>query len=570
MRKIKIWLSLSLALGIFLGSTLLGATGEQPTPKDETVYGILAADGTVKEIYVVNGFSLEQAGTVFDVGDYAEVSNLTSTAEIVTAKDQISVTADKGRFFYQGKLAKTQLPWLFRLSYRLDGQEISARELAGKSGLLELELEIKKNPHVDPWFFKNITMQVSVTLDTEKFTEINTKDATIVSVGKDKQLNYTVFPGNEKTISLTAQVNEFTLPPLQISGTVMQLQFAEENLEQFTEPFGQLQSGIAELDHGARQLQEGTAELASGLQELSEGGRQFSAGLQQLQANMSAFTGGTGELAAGGGEIHNGVAQLASGLTQLAAEDDKLLAGAEQIFTALLASANTQLEPLFRQLKNANVTVEQLTRENYAVVLANLSTQLQQMPGASSQIQLLQALEAQLNGYNEFYQGLQNYTDGVAQAAKAGSRLAEGTATLKGGADELNLHAGELASAVGMMAINAEKLSTGLQEAQLGSVALNEGATLLAEGMGELSEKTAGFDTELATSALDSLLGERSGPMRSFVAPRNKAVQTLQFIIRTEEISAPQITEPVPETAETASKQTFWQKLLALFGLLQD
>ena len=100
-------------------------------------------------------------------------------------------------------------------------------------------------------------------------------------------------------------------------------------------------------------------------------------------------------------------------------------------------------------------------------------------------------------------------------------------------------------------------------------MALNEGATLLAEGMGEL-EKLAGFDTELATSALDSLLGERSGPMRSFVAPRNKAVQTLQFIIRTEEISAPQITEPVPETAETASKQTFWQKLLALFGLLQD
>ena len=86
MRKIKIWLSLSLALGIFLGSTLLGATGEQPTPKDETVYGILAADGTVEEIYVVNGFSLEQAGTVFDVGDYAEVSNLTSTAEIVTAR----------------------------------------------------------------------------------------------------------------------------------------------------------------------------------------------------------------------------------------------------------------------------------------------------------------------------------------------------------------------------------------------------------------------------------------------------------------------------------------------------
>ena len=89
-----------------------------------------------------------------------------------------------------------------------------------------------------------------------------------------------------------------------------------------------------------------------------------------------------------------------------------------------------------------------------------------------------------------------------------------------------------------MMAINAEKLSTGLQEAQLGSVVLNEGATYWQKAWGNLKEKTAGFDTELATSALDSLLGEPFRPHAVLCGLRNKAVQTLQFIIRTEEISA--------------------------------
>ncbi|NLM51959.1 MAG: hypothetical protein GX197_03940 [Firmicutes bacterium] len=566
MRKIKKLVSLIVALGILMGSTLLFAAKDQsPTPKDETVYGILAADGTVKEIYVVNGFSLDKPGTIVDFGDYTEVSNLTTTEEIKNANKQIRVAAGKGRFFYQGKLAKTELPWRFKISYRLDGREITAQELAGKSGLWELVLEIKKNPHVDPWYYENMTLQVFLTLDTEKFSEIKTEGATIVSAGKDKQLNYTVFPGREQTITLSAKVNAFSLPPVQFSGIMMQLPLAGENLDTLTASFAEFKSGLAELDRGAQKLQTGTGELADGLQVLAGGGQQLASGLKQLQANMHAFAEGTGKLSSAAAEVDNGASQLSTGLTQLARENDALLAGAEQIFAALLASANAQLEPLLKQLQSLNVTVEPLTAENYAVVLADLSTRLPQLPGGSAYVSMLSALKSQLDGYKQFYQGLQNYTDGVAQMAEAGSNLTAGTQALKNGVETLGLHAAEFAGAVSLIATNAEKLNTGLYNVYQGSLALNEVARQLAEGTGEFNRQTVNLDENLFASALDSLR-EPAGPIKSFVSPQNTAVQTLQFILRTEEISAPQTAKDKTEITESATKQTFWQKLLNLFN----
>ena len=45
----------------------------QSTMKEEVVYASLAADGKVNDVYVVNAFDLQEAGTVADYGEYSLV-----------------------------------------------------------------------------------------------------------------------------------------------------------------------------------------------------------------------------------------------------------------------------------------------------------------------------------------------------------------------------------------------------------------------------------------------------------------------------------------------------------------
>lgn len=97
-----------------------------------TVY---AAD-TVSNVYVVNEFTSDKAGTITDYGDYFSVKNLSTDDTLTKSGEKITVDAPEGKFYYQGNLKKTDIPWKIGIRYFLDGSEISAEDPAGKSGKL--------------------------------------------------------------------------------------------------------------------------------------------------------------------------------------------------------------------------------------------------------------------------------------------------------------------------------------------------------------------------------------------------------------------------------------------------
>src|SRR5699024_2024936 len=97
--------------------------------KSEVVYASLGAEGGVRDVYVVNRFDVEAAGTVVDHGDYAAVQNLTSEAELSREGDATVFEAEEGTLYYQGDAARAELPWNVAISYRLDGKEVPAEEL---------------------------------------------------------------------------------------------------------------------------------------------------------------------------------------------------------------------------------------------------------------------------------------------------------------------------------------------------------------------------------------------------------------------------------------------------------
>ncbi len=58
----------------------------------------------------------------------------------------------EGKFYYQGNLKTKEMPWEIKITYYLDGKEIAAKDLAGKSGNLEIRLNIRENKACDSSF----------------------------------------------------------------------------------------------------------------------------------------------------------------------------------------------------------------------------------------------------------------------------------------------------------------------------------------------------------------------------------------------------------------------------------
>lgn len=102
-----------------------------------------------------------------------------------------------------------------------------------------------------------------------------------------------------------------------------------------------------------------------------------------------------------------------------------------------------------------------------------------------------------------------------------------------------------------------------------GITSLDDGAKQLNDGTKEFYEQTDGMDTKIEDTVnemLDSISGGDS-EIVSFVSDKNTDVKAVQFVIKTAAIQKQEVTT---DTADTAKKLNFWQKLLKLFGLYKE
>lgn len=237
------------------------ASSELPS-KQEVIYANLNTDGTLSETTVVNIWDRENSTTITDYGNYSSVKNLTTTDEIEFSNGTVKIDTEKSneKLYYEGSLNNAQLPWKFQLHYYMDGTEYSAEELAGKSGDLKITMNVRKNTACQGTFFDNYALQASFTLDTKLCRNIEAEGATAANVGSDKQLTYTILPGKETDITITAEVTDFEMDAVAINGIPLSLNVEvddEELMSQVTE----LLEGIEQLDDGAGELQDGISEL---------------------------------------------------------------------------------------------------------------------------------------------------------------------------------------------------------------------------------------------------------------------------------------------------------------------
>ena len=293
----------------------LPVLAEESPEKEENVYASLADDGTVEGIYVVNEYDLEQDTKITDYGDYTEVTNLSSEDEITETGNEYTVQGKKGKFYYQGNLASKDLPWEISISYFLDGVKISADELAGKSGSLEIRISVKKNENVEGDYFDNYLLQTTVTLDSEKCKDIQAEDATVANVGSDKQILYNIMAGQEKEMSITAEVTDFEMSGIAFQGVPMSFAIDTDGLDLsgLYDRTDELKDATAELDDGASELKDGTAQLADGSGQLLEALKSLTGGTSLSEA-LRLLRNGTGSLTAGISQLRDGTLTYTAGV----------------------------------------------------------------------------------------------------------------------------------------------------------------------------------------------------------------------------------------------------------------
>ena len=113
--------------------------------KEETVYGKLDSNGIIKNVFVnehlINNDKLDT------INDYTELKNILNLNgdETYDLKDsKIIWNANENDIFYQGNYEGT-LPIDLNITYKLDGKEMKASDMLGKSGKVEIIVKYTNN-----------------------------------------------------------------------------------------------------------------------------------------------------------------------------------------------------------------------------------------------------------------------------------------------------------------------------------------------------------------------------------------------------------------------------------------
>lgn len=314
MSALVVGLSIACIPGAIAYSTEQSAgAGVQPTgeaaayQKTEVVYANLAASGAVEDVYIVNQFDVEEAGEIIDYGSYCQVANLTDQAALKHADGATTFEAPTGAFYYQGNPDSVRLPWDVSIEYAIDGNAMSAQDVAGKSGELSIHVTTSAAAGAEEAFLGSYMMQITFTLNGDTTTDIVAEGATVAQSGRDRTVAFTVLPGQDADFVLKAKVVDFEMSGATIAALPYSMVMDMPETDGMTEGIGQLSSAISQLDSGTAELADGVSALSSGASQLADGSDEFGAGLSELNANASS-------LVAGSAAINDALQQIAAAL----------------------------------------------------------------------------------------------------------------------------------------------------------------------------------------------------------------------------------------------------------------
>lgn len=320
-----------------LEDELLGkvSVSKKDMDKEETVYFITDASGNVDKTIVSDHlYNRDGKDTIEDVSSLSDIENVKGDEEFTQDGDKLQWKADGNDIYYQGT-TNAEAPVSQKVTYYLDGKEISPEELAGKSGKVTIHFDYTNNT------------SCTETVNGEKVT-VSVPFAAITGLVLDDSFsNIEVTNGDVKENNGSSIVLGYALPGLSDSLDVEDSDFTDDvtipdyfevtaDVEDFSlstamtfvvnaanyvgvegASLDSVDDLLDELSDATEQLQDGSAELADGADTLADGAKTLKDGMSTLKTGLASYTDGANQINTGLNTLNSSVPSLTSGIATL-------------------------------------------------------------------------------------------------------------------------------------------------------------------------------------------------------------------------------------------------------------
>lgn len=325
--------------------------------KDESVYLISDANGNVNKTIVVDHLkNKDKKDTLEDASNLSDIENVKGKEKFTQSGDKLTWQAGGKDIYYQGT-ATEEPPVTQKVTYYLDGKEISPEDLAGKSGKVKICFDYTN------------TTSYTETVNGEKQT-VSVPFAAITGlVLGDGFENIEVTNGKAEVSDSSSVVLGYALPGLKdslgikdkdLDGDVNIPEYMEmtADVKNFSMPAAMTfvvnasdyvsTDGIdtSDLDDMINDLKDASTQLQDGSKTLAEGTDTLADGLSTLQSKLGTFASGVGTLQSGLKTYTDGVSTLSGGLNTLGNSTGALVSGADKLNSGAgqLASGSATLK----------------------------------------------------------------------------------------------------------------------------------------------------------------------------------------------------------------------------------
>lgn len=379
---------------------------QQKISKDETVYVLTGADGSVKKIIVSDWLKNELgSASVADKSDLSDIENVKGDESYTINGDNMTVWDAQGNdIYYQGNIQK-ELPVGLSVRYYLDGKSISPEELKGKSGKVTIRFDYENRQYetvqingVNQRIYVPFAMLTGMILDNDTFQNVQITNGKLVNDGDRTVVVGLAFPGLQENLNLSR--DDLSIPDsVEITADVTNFSLGMTVTLACNDLFSQLgdvdltsldsTSALDQLTGAMDQLLNGSSALYEGLSTLLDKSGELVSGVEELAQGAAAIKSGADSVDDGAAQLKAGLADLSSGLNTLSANSEALNSGAKQVFNSLLETAATQI-------RAKGLNVPDLTIENYAEELNALIKSLDETTVYETALkQVTDAVEAQ-------------------------------------------------------------------------------------------------------------------------------------------------------------------------------
>lgn len=547
---------ISVLLALLFLAMPLTAFGEAEARRDETVYAALDPSGKVRSVEIVTHRAPMKDEAV-DYGKFTDLKLLDGAKPEEKAGTLVWKKGVLDRDTYYSVTSEKKPPVDIAITYALDGKEMPASKIAGKSGEFTISLSLGKT---------DLMTQVSIVLPLERFSDIRTDGMKSV-VGKNTRVTITHLGTEAKTYEISGTTKAFALEPIQLSATYAAFDLSgfgeidelKDGVDMLTRAAGDLANGAARLSDGASELAGGSVALSSGMTSLVAGHYTLTKGFTPLMEGLEAYTDGVDELvtrlkdlsatmeekmkdlkkleelAGALSQVNDGLGQVESGLEEIIGHRREILktiqekrASLEEILKLLdvnYAGIIDEIQKAFQdnlptyeafveKLKELGVDTEKMDEETLKQIYKLMQTMvndgsdklkpLLDQLNLKKQIEdiikplddLLDAEKKLLAGEEQLLDGLRQARGGLSQiiSAVSGISIPElGDEMDLSRLDELTEGGAKLREGLEKLHDGTVKFDNGLLKVSVGMDELSSGAVKLSSGANELSDGIASY-----------------------------------------------------------------------------